>query len=40
MANFYDFSVTSAKSEEIKMADFKGKVVLIYTAICADRANV
>ena len=29
MANFYDFSVTSAKGEEIKMADFKGKVILI-----------
>jgi glutathione peroxidase len=29
MANFYDFSVISAKGEEIKMADFKGKVVLI-----------
>lgn len=29
MANFYDFSVTSAKGEEIKMSDFKGKVVLI-----------
>lgn len=29
MANFYDFSVTTAKGEEIKMADFKGKVVLI-----------
>ena len=29
MANFYDFSVTSAKGEEIKMVDFKGKVVLI-----------
>ena len=29
MANFYDFSVTNAKGEEIKMSDFKGKVVLI-----------
>ncbi len=29
MAKFYDFSITSAKGEEIKMADFKGKVVLI-----------
>ena len=29
MANFYDFSVTSAKGEEIKMSNFKGKVVLI-----------
>lgn len=29
MANFYDFSVTTAKGEEIKMVDFKGKVVLI-----------
>lgn len=29
MANFYDFSVTTAKGEEIKMADFKGKVVLV-----------
>lgn len=29
MANFYDFFVTSAKGEEIKMADFKGKVVLV-----------
>ncbi len=29
MANFYDFSVTTAKGEEIKTADFKGKVVLI-----------
>ena len=29
MANFYDFSVTTAKDEEVKMSDFKGKVVLI-----------
>lgn len=29
MANFYDFSVANAKGEEIKMSDFKGKVVLI-----------
>ena len=29
MANFYDFSVTSAKGEKIKMAKFNGKVVLI-----------
>ncbi len=29
MANFYDFSVTTAKGEEVKMSDFKGKVVLI-----------
>ncbi len=29
MANFYDFSVTTAKGEEIKMSNFKGKVVLI-----------
>jgi len=29
MTNFYDFSVTTSKGEEIKMSDFKDKVVLI-----------
>lgn len=27
--SFYDYSVTSAKGEEIKMADLKGKVVMV-----------
>ena len=29
MSNFYDYSVTDAKGNEVKMSDFKGKVVLI-----------
>ena len=29
MKNFYDYSVTDAKGNEVKMSDFKGKVVLI-----------
>ncbi|MBR0028332.1 MAG: glutathione peroxidase, partial [Clostridia bacterium] len=29
MSNFYDYSVMDAKGNEVKMSDFKGKVVLI-----------
>ena len=29
MSSFYDYSVTSRSGEEVKMADFKGKVVLV-----------
>ena len=29
MTNFYDFSVTTSKGEEVKMSDLKGKVVLV-----------
>ena len=29
MSSFYDYSVTDAKGNEVKMSDFKGKVVLI-----------
>ena len=29
MANFYDFSVSAADGSKIKMADFKGKVVMV-----------
>ena len=29
MSNFYDYSILSAKGEEVKMADLKGKVVMV-----------
>ncbi len=29
MASFYDYTVMSAKGEEVKMSDFKGKVVMV-----------
>ena len=29
MASFYDYSILSAKGEEVKMADLKGKVVMV-----------
>ena len=28
MASFYDYSVTARNGEEVKMSDFKGKVVM------------
>ena len=29
MASFYDYSVTARNGEEVKMSDFKGKVVMV-----------
>ena len=29
MASFYDYSVTARNGEEVKMSDFKGKIVMV-----------